>query len=131
MSSGSTITTPTVGGFAPAGQALLSLCDRLHSAAIRESKKFVVENEASALAAARLRAEVARLASDEQPTHYLSMFDGYETPREGAELMFYCVLTLVPVLKARMAKNEHLTLVSQYRAIIGLIRTSVDNIELK
>ena len=131
MSSGSTITTPTAVGFAPTGQALQSLCDLLHAAAIRESKKFVVENEASALAAARLRAEVARLASDEQPTHYLSMFDGYETPREGAELMFYCVLTLVPVLKARMAKNEHLTLVSQYGANVELVQTMVDNIELK
>ena len=90
----------------------------------------MVENEANALAAARLRAEVARLASDEQPTHYLSMFDGYETPREGAELMFYCVLTLVPVLKARMAKNEHLTHVSQYRADVEFVHTSVDNIEL-
>ena len=121
MSSGSTITTPTTGGFAPAGQALQSLCDQLHGAAIKESKKFVVENEASALAAARLREEVTRLASDEQPTHYLSMFDGYETPRVGADLMFYCVLTIMPELKARMANNEHLTLVSQYGANVGLV----------
>ena len=92
----------------------MELCDKLHAPASREANKFVVENEASAAAAAELKAEVARLAGREDPQqHCLSMFDVYETPGEGAAIMYWCVWLIGQELGIRLPKHKHLTQVSK------------------